>query len=251
MSLAMKLLMKAGAAHESELETFVLINPQVGESSIVERNGLSVTTHGDAFLNTSGEFTTPTIDLTANANSDPYTHSYVCIGSAGDFNFLHDGSTPWTVEWIMYADRLAQDVFSTCYPDWSQPGFTVLTHDNGYGTKWLTPNMISVSGGGLVIGENIVSPALEANLRTHLALTFDPVEAPYFQMRLFVDGVFAGWAGPYMAGFDTVNSSGPFILGAIQTDIPWTMFRGHFLGLRIVKEILYPGTDTFVPPLVF
>lgn len=224
-------------------EYAILINPQVGEGSVIERNGMAVTLHGGAVLNSDNIFGVPVIDLTANGSATP---SYVTVGSAGDLNFLHNGSTAYTLEIIVYATFSSDTLFSTSREFGASPGVVCTANVAWDGTGQFAFSIWSLVESMLWNGFN--SSAIQNGVRTHIAVTFNPID-PGGNALVYVNGVYSGLIERMYSSFDTENDCAQLMLGGRSADYPWEMLNGYILGFRAAMEIMY--TENFTPPLVF
>ena len=236
----------------------LLINPQPGETSLIERTGMVVTLHGGAILNTEilpgGA---PVLDLSAN-DQYPYTNSYASVGNAGDLNNLHNGDVPYTIELNVLMDETiwmgGGDLFSTTRDPSSVPG--VVCSMDAPGSQIVDRNghlrfyVYNGNGGETATGYSVASQSIILNQVFHVAITFDPwVDGGMMRGQIFLNGVrLAQWEDYRSEAFSSANCH-ELWLGALSETQASYMFDGDVHGARITEEILY--TDTFVPPVGF
>jgi len=172
------------------------------------------------------------------------------IGSAGDFNFLHNALSDWTAEcWVKSGDDSRQFVFGTGASS-AQVGFSLAimsTDDNqADGTGVFAMFGRGSSGNYRYWGSN---NGLTLNTWHHVAAVFKSSDKT---LTLYVDGreVDSGTGtenGTFGTGdYSTSNSSFPFVVAENQHSD--TYLTGYVSNLRVVDgRRLY--TSNFTPPV--
>ena len=185
----------------------------------------------------------------SNAESD-----YLSVGSAGDFNFLHNGASDFAAEfWVRPAfgnDR--QSVFSTGGNS-SSTGFTCRIMEDGAtggsnGYKVLVQYSRGVSGNYLCF----LGGTLDVGSWSHVALEFTTSNK---QLAIYVNGVLTNSSdldgtanGTFGSGnFASGNSTYPLEIGREPYGTTLYLDGGFVSNLRIVKgTAVY--TSAFTPP---
>lgn len=221
-------------------ELLLNFNGTNGSTTFIDegRNAYSPVANGDAQLTTvDPKFGTAA--LTIDGISD-----YVTIGSASDWQFLHDGSSPYTFECWFKADVLnaVMFLFGTCRLGASTGLFLNVNGSNGQQRIGMgvfnggTPNI------------NLASADLSMVTGTyyHFCFEFDPnKDVNAFNATLYFDGAIVAEqdiTGTLPTGDPTHTAH----IGARPEDTTLDEFDGRHDSMRVVKEIVYGGA--FTPP---
>ena len=179
---------------------------------------------------------------------------YLQVGSAGDFNYLHDGTSDWTAEFFVRSDQLnhRQTVFSTGGNS-SAIGFACRIMEDGAsggsnGYKVLCQFSRGASGNYL----GFLGGVIDNKDFSHVALVFTTSNK---QLAIYIDGQLTNSSdldgtanGTFGSGnFSSDNSSYAFTIGRENFGSTLYMDSGFISNLRIVQgETVY--TAAFTPP---
>ena len=179
---------------------------------------------------------------------------YLQVGSAGDFNYLHDGTSDWTAEFFVRSDQLnhRQTVFSTGGNS-SSIGFACRIMEDGAsggsnGYKVLCQFSRGVSGNYL----GFLGGVIDNKDFSHVALVFTTSNK---QLAIYVDGQLTNSSdldgtanGTFGSGnFSSDNHTYAFTIGRENFGNTLYMDSGFISNLRIVQgETVY--TAAFTPP---
>ena len=179
---------------------------------------------------------------------------YLQVGSAGDFNYLHDGTSDWTAEFFVRSDQLnhRQTVFSTGGNS-SAIGFACRIMEDGAsggsnGYKVLCQFSRGVSGNYL----GFLGGVIDNKDFSHVALVFTTSNK---QLAIYVDGQLTNSSdldgtanGTFGSGnFSSDNHTYAFTIGRENFGNTLYMDSGFISNLRIVQgETVY--TAAFTPP---
>ena len=179
---------------------------------------------------------------------------YLTIGSAGDFNYLHDGTSDWTAEFFVRSDQLnhRQTVFSTGGNS-SSIGFACRIMEDGAsggsnGYKVLCQFSRGSSGNYL----GFLGGVIDNKDFSHVALVFTTSNK---QLAIYINGQLTNSSdldgtanGTFGSGnFSSDNSSYAFTIGREPYGTTLYMDSGFISNLRIVEgETVY--TAAFTPP---
>ena len=178
-------------------------------------------------------------------------NDHLSIGSAGDFNFLHNGATDWTAEfWAKVPNATRQFVFGTGASS-AQTGFSLTIMSSADNQADSTGVYASVGRGA---AGNYrywgVDSGLVVNTWHHIAAVFkssDKTLALYIDGRE-VDNDSGTASGTFGSGnYSSSNSSYAFIVGKNQHG-GGNYITGYISNLRVVAgRRLY--TSDFTPPV--
>ncbi len=175
-------------------------------------------------------------------------NDHLSIGSAGDFNFLHNGLTDWTAEfWAKMPSVTRGQVFGTGASS-AQIGFS-LTLMSAADNQSDKPGVFAMFGRGAAGNYRYwgVDSGLVVNTWHHIAAVFkssDKTLALYIDGRE-VDNDSGTENGTFGSGnYSSSNSSYAFIVG--KNTHASTFFKGYISNLRVVAG--FPPAQT---PLVF
>ena len=179
---------------------------------------------------------------------------YLQVGSAGDFNYLHDGTSDWTAEFFVRSDQLnhRQTVFSTGGNS-SSIGFACRIMEDGAsggsnGYKVLCQFSRGASGNYL----GFLGGVIDNKDFSHVALVFTTSNK---QLAIYVDGQLTNSSdldgtanGTFGSGnFSSDNHTYAFTIGRENFGNTLYMDSGFISNLRIVQgETVY--TAAFTPP---
>jgi len=179
---------------------------------------------------------------------------YLQIGSAGDFNYLHDGTSDWTAEFFVRSDQLnhRQTVFSTGGNS-SSIGFACRIMEDGStggsnGYKVFCQFSRGASGNYLGFEGGVI----DNKDFSHVALVFTTSNK---QLAIYINGQLTNSsdldgtaANTFGSGdFSSSNSTYAFTIGRENFGTTLYMDSGFISNLRIVEgETVY--TAAFTPP---
>ena len=179
---------------------------------------------------------------------------YLQIGSAGDFNYLHDGTSDWTAEFFVRSDQLnhRQTVFSTGGNS-SSIGFACRIMEDGStggsnGYKVFCQFSRGASGNYLGFEGGVI----DNKDFSHVALVFTTSNK---QLAIYINGQLTNSsdldgtaANTFGSGdFSSSNSTYAFTIGRENFGTTLYMDSGFISNLRIVEgETVY--TADFTPP---
>ena len=179
---------------------------------------------------------------------------YLTIGSAGDFNYLHDGTSDWTAEFFVRSDQLnhRQTVFSTGGNS-SQIGFACRIMEDGAsggsnGYKVLCQFSRGASGNYL----GFLGGVIDNKDFSHVALVFTTSNK---QLAIYINGQLTNSSdldgtadGTFGSGnFSSSNSSYALTIGRENYSTTLYLDSAFLSNLRIVEgETVY--TAAFTPP---
>ena len=177
-------------------------------------------------------------------------NDHLSIGSAGDFNFLHNGATDWTAEfWAKVPNATRQFVFGTGASS-AQIGFSLTIMSSADNQSDAT-GVYAQFGRGAAGNYRYwgTSSGLVVNTWHHIAAVFKSSDKT---LALYIDGIEVdndtGTAnGTFGSGnYSSSNSSYAFIVG--KNVHASTFFTGYISNLRVVAgRRLY--TSVFTPPV--
>jgi len=211
--------------------SFMLINPETGDSAVIERHDLTISDLG-TYTVSGGSLVFP-----------GGTQGYFSVGDEGDFNFLYDGTSPYTLEFFMNPiwandDRIMW-VGNGAY------GFLLdINYSTGEGTEYgIHITMNRAADDPIFVGA--YSSLGSWSGEKHVAITLDPSGSTN-SLSVFFDGVLEDQFDRY-AGFIVTSGTEKLVIGGLATYTE--AFEGSMRGIRITKEILY--TENFTPPTEF
>jgi len=131
-------------------------------------------------------------------------NDYLSVGSAGDFNFLHDDTSSWTAEYFVYPkdEGTRQTIFSTGGNS-SATGFCTRimeTGSTGGGNGYYVSAQTSKSSGGNYLYWDSNPKTLASNRWYHVALVYNNSNNT---LKIYVDGELTNGSG-------TASESGSF-----------------------------------------
>ena len=194
---------------------------------------------------------TETFETTGSTQFDG-SNDDLSVGSAGDFNYLHDNTASFTAEFWVYPQLVnsRQAIFSTGGNS-SSTGFSVrimASGDAGSSNGYLVGAQTSKSSGGNYLYWDSESTTLSANTWYHIATVYDNTDET---LKIYVDGKLtnSGFSRTYgnFGSHSTNNST--YALNVGQEPYGNTMhLKGHLSNLRILNGVkLY--TSNFKPPM--
>ena len=176
------------------------------------------------------------------------TNQYLSVGSAANWAFLNNGSTPFTIEaWVnptSVTTAVSPAIVSTTGYQ-SQIGFYFVIGNYNNGDV-----LFAICNGASINQWATSNNFLTANTWTHVAVSFTPngTNVPSATVKFFVNGILATSSNivTNTTTYSTSNPTNTLLVGAYQTP-----FGGYFPGkmsnLRILNgTALY--TTNFTPP---
>ena len=194
---------------------------------------------------------TETFETTGSVQFDG-ANDHLDVGSAGDFNYLHDNTGTWTAEfWVCpQVVNSRQTIFSTGGNS-SSTGFCLrimASGSAGSSNGYLVGAQTSKSSDGNYLYWDSESTTLSANTWYHIATVYDNTDET---LKIYVDGKLtnSGFSRTYgnFGSHSTNNST--YALNVGQEPYGNTMhLKGHLSNLRILNGVkLY--TSNFKPPM--
>ncbi len=194
---------------------------------------------------------TETFETTGSTQFDG-SNDDLSVGSAGDFNYLHNGAASFTAEFWVYPQLVnsRQAIFSTGGNS-SSTGFAVrimASGDYGSSNGYLVGAQTSKGSDGNYLYWDSESTRLDADTWYHIATVYDHT---HNTLKIYVDGKLTngGHSRTYgtFGSHSTSNSS--YALNVGQEPYGNTMhLKGHLSNLRILNGVkLY--TSNFKPPM--
>lgn len=207
----------------------------ITDSSIYQK---SVAANGDAALTTAvKKFGTASLDL-------PGTNDFLTAGSAADWKFLHNGSTPYTAECFFDPDVLSAVMFlaGTCRLGTSTGLFLAVNGSSGL--QRISAGIFN--GGTPNINMTTSDLAMSVDNFYHFCFEFDPdKDVNPFHATLYFQGTIV--AQQDITGtLPTGNPTHTFHVGARPEDTLLDCYNGQIDEMRVRKEIVYGGA--FTPP---
>ena len=179
-------------------------------------------------------------------------NDHLDVGSAGDFNYLHDNTGTWTAEfWVCpQVVNSRQTVFSTGGNS-SATGFCTRIMEQGTGGSsngYFVTAQISKGSGGNYLYWASDPTRLDANTWYHIALVYDNTDET---LKIYVDGKLTNSGFSHVEGtfgsHSTSNSSHSLHIGEEPYNNALDL-TGHISNLRILNGVkLY--TSNFKPPM--
>ena len=194
---------------------------------------------------------TETFEKTGSVQFDG-SNDDLSVGSAGDFNYLHNGAASFTAEFWVYPQLVnsRQAIFSTGGNS-SSTGFCVrimASGDYGSSNGYLVGAQTSKSSGGNYLYWDSESTRLDANTWYHIATVYDHTDNT---LKIYVDGKLtnSGFSKTYGTFGSHSTSNSTYALNVGQEPYGNTMhLKGHLSNLRILNGVkLY--TSNFKPPM--
>ena len=194
---------------------------------------------------------TETFETTGSVQFDG-ANDHLDVGSAGDFNYLHDNTASFTAEFWVYPQLLnsRQTIFSTGGNS-SSTGFCVrimASGDAGSSNGYLVGAQTSKSSGGNYLYWDSDSTQLAADTWYHIAIVYDNTDET---LKIYVNGKLTNSGFPHVEGtfgsHSTSNSSHSLHIGEEPYNNALDL-TGHISNLRILNGVkLY--TSNFKPPM--
>ena len=194
---------------------------------------------------------TETFETTGSVQFDG-ANDHLDVGSAGDFNYLHDNTGTWTAEFWLYPQVVnsRQTVFSTGGNS-SATGFCTRIMEQGTGGSsngYFVTAQISKGSGGNYLYWASDPTRLDADTWYHIALVYDNADET---LKIYVDGKLTNSGFYYETGtfgsHSTSNSSHSLHIGEEPYNNSLDL-TGHISNLRILNGVkLY--TSNFKPPM--
>ena len=194
---------------------------------------------------------TETFETTGSVQFDG-ANDHLDVGSAGDFNYLHDNTASFTAEFWVYPQVVnsRQTIFSTGGNS-GNTGFCVrimASGDAGSSNGYLVGAQTSKSSSGNYLYWDSESTRLDADTWYHIATVYDNTDET---LKIYVDGKltnsgFSKTQGTF-GSHSTSNSSHSLHIGEEPYNNALDL-TGHISNLRILNGVkLY--TSNFKPPM--
>jgi len=201
----------------------------VGEGTIVDVSAdpKAITLAGTVALSTAqAKFGTQSIRF--NGAGD-----YLSLGTNADFNWLHDGSTPWTLEVEARFTNTTGTLFATASAD-TERGIRITAA--GTVTVW------KATAGQTVFSGSFTPPAL--NAWANLTFTYDPAAVGGAKLYIFVNGILVTTLSQNSA--PTSGNSGSALIVGNQCTVDLD-------AIRATRVLRYTGnfTPATSPPPTF
>jgi hypothetical protein len=202
-------------------------------TSIIDDSGKNITVGGNT-----------KIDVTSNLSSIVFDGNgdYLFVGNGSDFNFLHNGTQNWTVDFWFKPDVVANDgIFDTCEGSSSYYGISCYFHgSNGKLVLMITRATGSPSSGYLSGEFNYV---FTAGTLYHVAITLD-WSLSTDNAKLFVNGTQQASITKQAYDPSPYNSRAELMVGGFGTAYPTYMFQGKIYSFRVSRFLRYSSNFT-------
>ena len=163
-------------------------------------------------------------------------------GAIGNFNFLHDATSDYTIEFWVYPNTATSnyDILSTAIGS-AQIGIRIsLSVITAGDIAWLVYN----GSAGSYAGRVTATGTYVANQWQHIAVTFS---ASSKAIGIYLNGVAKSTSvsgtDPAVRSYVTTNSTNPLYIGSLAGGAG-ALLNGYLSNIRITKHQVYTGTFT-------
>lgn len=202
-------------------------------TSIIDETGKAITIGGNT-----------KIDVTSNLSSIIFDGNgdYMYVGNRGDFNFLHNGTCNWTVDFWFNPSAVSDDgIFDTCEGSSSNYG-TSLYFQAGTG-KFVLTIMRSSGSPSSAYMNGVFNYVFSAGTLYHVAITLD-WSLSTDNAKLYVNGTLQSTLT--QTGFPPSpnRSKTALMVGGFGAAYPTYMFNGKMYSFRISSYLRYTSNFT-------
>jgi hypothetical protein len=203
-------------------------------------NSTSISDESGKFVSVNGN---AKIDVTSNLSSIIFDGSgdYLYIGAAGDFNFLHNGIHPWTIEfWFNPSAVNTGDwILDTTRGSFSNYGILM-----GFGNVAGQIRLLLANGNGStgIIDKYFTEYTFAVGTTYHVAFTYDHSLASA-NLKMFVNGTQVATANKN-GNTPSLMSGYQMMLGGFSTSYLNDMFNGKIYSFRISRYLRYTSNFT-------
>lgn len=214
----------------------LLIQAPESGSTIADAKGKAITAQGNVAISTVLGY--PTIYFDGDGDR-------LDVGAAGDFNFMHKGTDPWTLDFIFRPTSMAvwEPIFETARGTSGNAGVWV---------KFETSKKLTL---GIALGYDNGQPAwmlfertfdhvFVENTEVHVAIDFD-ISRTSEHGRMYVNGVLDSSGNKLSYTPGTANHQ-QLMIGMFHTSYPEYAYDGHIRVIRLTKGVRFSAP--FTPP---
>jgi hypothetical protein len=197
-------------------------------TSIVDGTGKVITIGGNT-----------KIDVSSNLSSVIFDGSgdYLYVGNMGDWNFLHNGTCNWTVEFWFNPGVVSEDgIFDTCEGSPSNHGVCCY-FEAGTGKIVLMVSRASGSVSTTAL-QGVFSYVFSTSTVYHVAITLD-WSLSTDNAKLYVNGTLQSTITKKAYAPSSSISYATLMIGGFGTSYPTSMFNGKIYSFRISSYLRY------------
>ena len=174
---------------------------------------------------------------------------YLTLGTTSSFNYLHNGTSDWTMEaWVNFTTLPGTNQFSVASTGLGGIGDVGINMCFGFSNNEVSL-LIGNGSGTIVVWSSATNVITNTSTWYHVAWTFNKTTQA---LALYINGVptatsnnspgsFANTVG---YAYSSSNSTYQMAIGRYQYTVPAGYFNGYISNLRITKQILYTGAFT-------
>lgn len=200
----------------------------VDSISIVDEIGNTITRGGNTKIDVTSDLSSIIFD----GNGD-----YLYVGKKGNFNFLHNGSYNWTVEfWFNPSSVYYDNLFDTCLGSNSNHGVTCY-FDSETGKLYFIISRGTGNSSTCYIS-GIFDYAFSTGTIYHVAITLD-WSLSVDNAKLYVNGTLQASLTKSSYAPTQVDSFAALMIGGFSTSYPQYMFTGKIYSFRISSYLRY------------
>ena len=194
---------------------------------------------------------TPAIPVSSSTNFLTFNglNSYITIGNAADWKFLHNGQQDWTFEcWFYNVNSGLQPLFATAFSS-GHSGIEIVLNNYVPGIGGASVFFDRGVGGGLQTAPSTPPGAFPLDQWNHIAVTFTTANKATQPVKIYANGVaqtLTNTGSESVAGF-AFSSADPSNTLTIGRELTYnTYWQGYMTNIRVVKSVVYTG-DFAVP----
>lgn len=166
---------------------------------------------------------------------------YLTVGSAADWRFLHDSSTDYTIEALIYVTSNAEETILANSATSNESGLFMAV-DAGNVTLYIYRGQLGSSFSSAATGAGVTTNAWH-----HVAAVVRFIKAgatTHSTITLYLNGSSVATASTSTFAFSTSNSVYTLNVGRYPFSTPGGFFSGNISNLRITKQARYTGNFT-------
>ena len=174
---------------------------------------------------------------------------YLTLGTTSSFNYLHNGTSDWTMEaWVNFTTLPGSN--QTTIAGTGATGLSDIGAQMCVG--FVNSNNVTLlicNGSATIAWSSAANVITNTGVWYHIAWTFNKTTQT---LALYINGVFTAtsnnspgsFANTVGYAYSSSNSTYQMAIGRYQYAVPAGYLNGYISNLRITKQILYTGTFT-------
>ena len=175
---------------------------------------------------------------------------YLTLGTTSSFNYLHNGTSDWTMEaWVNFTTLPVTNQFSVASTGLGGTGDVGINMCFGFSSSNNVALLIGNGSGTIIAWSSAANVITNTGTWYHIAWTFNKTTQT---LALYINGVSTAtsnnspgsFANTVGYAYSSSNSTYQMAIGRYQYTVPAGYFNGYISNLRITKQILYTGAFT-------